>query len=285
MSAEPIHTQKVKRPMLRHFGGKWQLRHWIIEHLPDHNFYAEPYAGAASILLAKDPAPGGEIINDLNREVINLFRIMRDNLAADELVRRLSWTPYAARELKLALEWSDDRIEQARRLLVRSFMGIETVGIDSTGKTGFRMGNVNLDRLDQSGTRTFRNCAKDWSNWKSHIESIRTRLHDVMIYERDALEFIELMNSKECLLYVDPPYHPETRSSTKYRCDLSAEDHSNLIEVLLGTNSMVVLSGYDHADYRRLEHFGWRKVVKKYRANMSTTPRNEVLWIKVRRVE
>lgn len=270
------------RPLLRYFGGKWQLRNWIIEHLPPHQFYAEPFAGAASVLLGKEPAPGGEIINDLNSDVVNLFRVMQDAQQSAELIRRLDWTPYAHAELKLSWNPSEDPIEKARRMLIRSFMGIETSGGNGT-KSGFRMGNVDLKRFDQDGKRTFRNCAKDWSNWKDQIEMIRERLSLVMIYEMDALDFIRLMDSENCLLYVDPPYHHDTRSSTRYAVEF--EEHKALISRLLACESMVVLSGYQCPEYERLESSGWNRVEKDYRANMSVKRRKECLWISPNAVE
>jgi DNA adenine methylase len=264
------------RPLLRYFGGKWQLRHWIIAHLPEHKFYAEPFAGAASVLLAKTPAPGGEIINDLNRETINLFRVMQDVEQAAELKRRLEWTPYAQAELVIAASPSDDAVERARRLLIRSFMGIEGSGL--VGRvSGFRMGSVDLRRLDQDGKRTFRNCANDWTSWKAAMELIRDRLSGVMIYERDALEFIEMMDSVDCLLYVDPPYHHEARSGTRYAVEFSR--HAELVTLLTKVSAMVVISGYECPEYAGLEQAGWRKVQKDYRANMSKRRRTECLWI------
>jgi DNA adenine methylase len=264
------------RPLLRYFGGKWQLRHWIIKHLPPHKFYAEPFAGAASVLLAKPPAPGGEIINDLNREMINLFRVMQCREAANELERRLEWTPYARAELSIAALPSDDPVERARRMLIRSFMGIEGSGL--VGRvSGFRMGSVDLRRLDQDGKRTFRNCAHDWTSWKGAIGLIRDRLSTVMIYERDALEFIAMMDSQECLLYVDPPYHHEARSGTRYAVEFSG--HAELVTLLVKASSMVVLSGYECSEYTPLQEAGWRVVRKDYRANMSLRRRTECLWI------
>lgn len=274
---------KPKRPLLRYFGGKWQLRHWIIEHFPDHKFYAEPFAGAASVLLAKDPAPGGEIINDLNRDIVNLFQVMRDKEMGDELERRLSWVPYAKAELELSREPAADRIDQALKLCVRSFMGIEVAGITPNlgGKpkgTSLRMGNVSLQNFDKEGQRTFRNCAKDWNNWKDALWAIRERLSHVMIYERDAFEFMRMMDSPETLLYVDPPYCHGTRSSTRYSVDFN--DHHKLVDTLLDLKAKIVLSGYPCAAYTCLEEiFGWKVVRKDYRANMSLDRRTECLWI------
>jgi len=266
---------KVKRPLLRFFGGKWQLRHWIISHLPPHRFYAEPFAGAASVLLGKEPAPKGEIINDLNADVVNLFRVMQDATKAAELMRRLEWTPYAKGELMASREPTEDAVERARRMVVRSFMGIEVAGVRGSA-SGFRMGNVDLSRLDQDGKRPFRNCARDWSNWKAQLAVIRERLAEVMIYERDAIEFIDLMDHAECLLYVDPPYHHGTRSATRYAVEFT--DHNTLVERLLACNAMVVLSGYACDEYAPLEAAGWERIEKDYRANMSRTRRTECLW-------
>lgn len=275
-------SAKVTRPLLRYFGGKFQLRHWIISHLPEHRFYAEPFAGAASVLLAKPPAPKGEIINDLNGDTVNLFRVMRDPAQAAELRWLLGLTPYALAELELAREPAQDPVERARRLLVRSFFSIELSGTRGT-KSGFRMQNVDLRRRDYVGNRTFRNCAKDWANWRESMAAITSRLAGVMIYDKDAMEFIDLMDAPDCLLYVDPPYHLATRTrahgGSRYAVEFSPEEHGRLVERLIACHAMVVLSGYPHDDYAPLEAAGWRKVERDYRANMSDAPRTECLWI------
>jgi DNA adenine methylase len=271
-----------KRPLLRYFGGKFQLRHWIVEHLPPHQFYAEPFAGAASVLMAKPIAEKGEIINDMNQEVTNLFRVMQGRESSQELIRKLKWTPYSQLELENAYKPIDDPVERARRIIVRSFMGITIAGTTAQ-KGSFRMGNVDLKREDREGKRTFRNCAADWRNWRECLETIRDRLSQVMIYERDALEFIDLMDSRECLLYLDPPYFHGKRSNTRYQVEFTdrngVERHSEMVDRLLRCEAKVVLSGYACEPYARLEDAGWERVDKDYRANLSETRRTESLWI------
>lgn len=154
------------------------------------------------------------------------------------------------------------------------------VGVSVSGireNSGFRMGNVTLMTYDQEGKRTFRNCAKDWFGWKENLVNIRDRLANVMVYSMDAVRFIELMDSPECLLYVDPPYIHQTRSDTRYKIELPC--HQELITTLLKTKSKVVLSGYENEDYECFEFMGWKKVSKKSRANMSLNDRTEYLWI------
>jgi DNA adenine methylase len=101
-----------------------------------------------------------------------------------------------------------------------------------------------------------------------------------MIYERDALDFFALMDSPDCLQYIDPPYHHGTRSAYRYKVEFGPERHVALVARLLAAKCKVVLSGYDCAEYRPLELAGWKKVSWKSRANMSRTTREECLWIK-----
>lgn len=271
---------KVTRPLLRYFGGKWQLKHWIISHFPKHRIYGEPFAGAASVLLAKAPAPEGEILNDLNKDLINLFRVMQDDELSKHLERKLAWTPYAKEELELSRQPCQEPVERARRMVIRSFMGIEVAGTRGTN-SGFRMGNVDLRRRDLVGKRTFRNTGRDWKNWKEALPLIRNRLAGVMIYEKDALEFMRMMDAPDCLLYVDPPYHLDTRTrehgGTRYAVEF--DQHRELVATCLKSSAMIVLSAYPHRSYGPLELCGWRRVEKDYRANMSLKRRTECLWI------
>src|SRR4051812_1578874 len=110
------------RPVLRYHGGKWRIAPWIIEHFPPHLMYVEPFAGAASVLLRK-PRVDFEVYNDLDTDVVNVFRVLRDPAAASQLAEQLSLTPWSRREFEVSYEISDDPVERARRTLIRSFMG------------------------------------------------------------------------------------------------------------------------------------------------------------------
>jgi DNA adenine methylase len=108
------------RPILRYHGGKWKIADWIIEHLPRHRTYVEPFGGAASVLIKK-PRAYAEVYNDLDGEIVNLFCVARDR--GEELARAVELTPYARDEFYQSFLPSDDPLEQARRTVLRSFAG------------------------------------------------------------------------------------------------------------------------------------------------------------------
>lgn len=123
----------LTRPVMRYHGGKWMLAPWIIEHFPPHRIYTEAYGGAASVLMRKPRAKLVEVYNDLDGEIVSLFRLLRDPDTAGALARLLEATPFAREEFALSYEACEDALEQARRTLVRSFMGF---GSDSaSGRT------------------------------------------------------------------------------------------------------------------------------------------------------
>lgn len=130
---------QVTRPALRYHGGKFRLAPWIISFFPEHDVYVEPFGGAASVLLQKKPAKS-EVYNDIADEIVNVFRVLRDPAQAARLARMVELTPFARTEFELSYELSDDPIEQARRTVVRSFMGHGGGAVYSKHATGFRTG-------------------------------------------------------------------------------------------------------------------------------------------------
>lgn len=260
-----------QRPVLRWHGGKWLLAPWIIGHFPRHRIYVEPFGGAASVLLRK-PRAYAEVYNDLDSDLVNLFRILRGPDAA-RLCEQLALTPFARAEFAAAYEMSDEPVERARRLIIRSMMGFGNTG--ALGRsTGFRSDS------NKSGTTP----AHDWANYPALLPDIVARLAGVVIESRDAVAVMRQHDRADALHYVDPPYVHETRSAGnpycakhKYRHELTDADHLALLEALRGLTGMVVLSGYPCALYdQQLD--GWLRAERAALAD-GARERTEVLWI------
>lgn len=266
------------RPVLRWHGGKWRLAPWVISHFPPHRIYVEPFGGAASVLMRKSRVYA-EIYNDLDDEVVALFRILRDAEAGTELARQLRATPFSRSEFRTAYEVTDDPMERARRLVVRAFMGFGSNAHASQHKghrsTGFR-GNSS-----RSGTTP----AHDWRNYPDCLASFIQRLAGVVIECRDARDVMLAHDGPDTLHYVDPPYLPETRAKGNrydlawrmYRHELSRDDHAALLAFLRGLSGMVVLSGYPDPLYDEALH-GWLRVEREAFADGARL-RTEVLWV------
>src|SRR5690606_38406754 len=133
---------KPKRPVVRYHGGKWTLAPWLISHFPQHRIYVEPFCGGASVLMRK-PRVYSECINDLNGEMVNLFRVLRDESQALRLQRALYFTPFARDEFFEAYQSATDPVETARRTIVKAFMGFGSAAITSVSAraAGFRPGS------------------------------------------------------------------------------------------------------------------------------------------------
>lgn len=265
------------RPVLRWHGGKCLLAPWIISYFPPHRIYVEPFGGAASVLLRK-PRAYAEVYNDLDDDVVNLFRVLQDCDDAAELVRKLELTPFARAEFELGWDATQDRIEQARRLIIRSFMGFGSNAHSDLGKghhtTGFRSDS------NKSGSTP----AHDWHRYPAALGGIVERLRGVVIERRPAVQVMQTHDRKEVLHYVDPPYVHETRNRRnpydpkhQYRHEMSDADHGLLLETLRGLVGMVVLSGYPHPLYDAALS-DWRRVEREALAD-GARPRTEVLWI------
>jgi len=264
-----------KRPALRWHGGKWRLAPWILGHFPKHRVYVEPFGGGASVLLRK-PRSHGEIYNDLDECVVNLFSVIRDPASAARLVELLRLTPFARREFERAYEVSDDPVEEARRLLVRSYMGFGSDAPNRNLRTGFRSNSNRSNTLP----------AHDWANYPDSLRAISERFRAVVVECRDGTEIMAQHDSPATLHYVDPPYMPATRSPKArrgkeryhaYAHEMTVEDHVRLLDALRGLDGMVILSGYPSATYDAALA-GWARREKVALAD-GAQPRIECLWL------
>jgi DNA adenine methylase len=258
----------MKRPVMRYPGGKYKMAAWIISHFPPHGLYCEPYGGGGSVLMRKQRSQG-EIYNDLDGDIVNVFRVLRNAKQAKELERLCRLTPFAYEEYKLAYEPCEDVVERARRVIFRSFASIGSDGV-SRRNSGFR----GLKNNETNVT-----AAQEWSRWPDAIDAFVARLQNVLIEHRDAARLFDLYDRPETLFYVDPPYVMSTRSksSVLYSNELNDDQHTKLAERLRSLRGMVVLSGYSSALYDGL-YSGWQKVSKKSTAQ-NGKGRVECLWL------
>jgi DNA adenine methylase len=259
------------RPVLRWHGGKYLLAERIMRFFPPHRIYTEAFGGAASILLQK-PRAYGEIYNDLDDQVVGLFRVLQDRAQSARLIELLRLTPFARREFQIAYDFTDDPIEAARRLVIRSFMGFGSNAHSCAARghrsTGFRSNS------NRSGTTP----AQDWANYPDALPEIIARLTGVVIESRDAVQILQRHDGPRTLHYVDPPYLQETRRREHmYRHELSRSGHIKLLAALRKLSGMVVLSGYADPLYdKRLK--GWKRIEIPAYAD-GARPRVEIVWL------
>lgn len=263
-------TETPSRALLRYFGGKWAIAPWVIAHLPPHRIYVEPFGGAASILLRK-PRSKIEVYNDLDDEIVGIFRVVQDPTMCQLLMRRLRRTPYARREFELAFQGSTDQIIRAQRAIVRAYQSFHHGSLFNPKKTTF------ADARHRTGGSSK---ASEWRNYPRSLVAISHRLHGVIIECRAAQEVIRAQDTAATLFFVDPPYMPATRSKLGYRHEMTTDEHVGLLQQLLDVRGMVVIAGYPSEVYDEML-VGWTRVQRQHYAAAGKGPqaRSEVLWI------
>ena len=260
-------TPTCTRPLLRYFGGKWMSAPHIISHMPPHRVYVELYGGAASVLLRKRRSYA-EVYNDLDGEIVNLFRVLRSD-DADRLVELIELTPFSRDEYMATAQMANCPIEQARQTIVRSFMGFGSNALNRDGAmSGFR-NNVNGRNAPPSA---------DWRNYPTALRTIIDRLRGVTIENKPATDLVDCYDTPDTLFYVDPPYLHETRETTNgYNHEMSNDEHGEMIARLCDVEGKVMLSGYASDMYSDLLS-DWRCVSWSANAD-GARKRTECLWL------
>lgn len=249
------------KSVLKYPGAKNRLAPWIIQYIPEHDVYLEPFAGSLAVLFNKERSHI-ETVNDLDEEIVNFFMVLRDQ--KEKLQQLISLTPFSRKEYQMAYEPATDSAERARRFAVKCWMGF---GCGNLYQNGFK-----------SGQQTHSpNPAKAWSELPETIEFAAERLKGVQIECLPAVELIKRYDTKDVFIYADPPYLHGTRKNYLYKHEMKDSDHEELLEVLKNHPGKVLLSGYDNDLYTDVLS-GWTKVHKDTRAEHGLK-RTETLWM------
>ncbi|MEX2620259.1 MAG: DNA adenine methylase [Egibacteraceae bacterium] len=260
------------RPPVSYYGGKSRLAGWVASLLPPHRVYLEPFAGSCAVLLAK-PCASHEIINDLDGDVVNFFRCLRDHEV--ELERLCRLTPYAREEFDAAdLTDAVDDLERARRWWVRATQSI----------------NAQVTAHKSFSVSTSRGSGHAWHTLTlvARFAAVAARIRTAVIECRPAVEVIAKHAGPDTVVYADPPYLAATRSmlgrkTREYTHEYASEsDHRTLAEVLHATPAAVLLSGYPSPLYDEL-YAGWQGVERRvHRPSSNAGGRDvralEVVW-------
>ena len=277
------------RSPVRWYGGKGNMVAKLMQHVPlGGKPYCEPYMGGASLFFARPPAPV-EVLNDLNDDLVTLFRCLQDKASLEELTHRMRFTLYSRAEFGKALEvLKDDSappVMRAWAMLVAQNQGFSG--------NAFTLGNWGRVFVSSGGMAHTTN---RWLMRLSMLEDWHKRLLMAQIDNRDALEVIRYWDNPEAVFYVDPPYHAETRvDKSVYASEPDHDHHVALVETLLACKGFVALSGYDHPVYQPLEEAGWTRIefetachaagrvrgskLRGEGAALQHAKRTEVLWI------
>jgi len=160
----PIQGLSRKRTILfGWYGGKFSHLDWLLPLLPCAHHYVEPFAGSAAVLINRAPSPV-ETYNDLDGEVVNFFRMLREHQG--ELIRHLAWSPVSREEFALActLDPEASPFERARRFYIRARQ--VRSGLAQTATVGRWANCKNTSRSGMAGT------VSRWLNGISAISSL-----------------------------------------------------------------------------------------------------------------
>jgi DNA adenine methylase len=207
------------------------------------------------VLLNRRPSPV-ETYNDIDGEVVNFFRVLREDKAA--LVEAIGLTPFSREEFYHAVSLNGNAkslsgIERARLFFIRARQA--RTGLAQTASLGRWANCKNTSRSGMSGVV---------SRWLGSIEDlpdIADRLLRVQIENRPALEVVKLYDNPNTLFYCDPPYVHATRGDSKaYGFEMTDVDHGEFANAVSKCSGKVAVSGYRcelmdglFRDWRRVE--------------------------------
>lgn len=259
--------------ILKYPGSKWNIANQLVALIPEHHSYVEPFAGSLAVLFNKSPS-AIETINDLDYDVVNLFRCIQED--AEKLSRLVMTTPYSRQMYEESYKMDPvvemllgaERYHKACQFLIRCWQGY-----------GFRTNGSKVGWKNDVQGRERAYALWSWYRLPEWIVDVAERLRMVQIENRPALEVIKRFDFENVFMYLDPPYLFQTRSGgqKQYKHEMTDVDHEELLKVISESKARIMISGYESEMYNDYLS-GWYKEKFTSCAEHSGR-RTEVIWM------
>lgn len=257
--SSPNQNHKRLNSPFKWVGGKSRLRKYIIELLPSHTCYVEPFAGAAWVLFGKPPSDV-EVINDIDQDLINFFRVVKHK--PEELVRSFEWELVSRAEFERLASLDSASLTDVQRahrfyyLIMAGWGGELHYPRFQTSITDGGHGNRLIGALE---------------TLRKRLEPIHNRLQTVIIENLDWKKCVDRYDREGTVMYVDPPY-PGNKVNYAHNMR-NWEAHHELTERLEKASCLWILSTYDTPEMHDL--FSEYKITKiRSSSGMNTKKRS-----------
>ena len=220
----------MAHPIIPWPGGKRRLLRHLLSEIPDHTCYAEVFAGGAALLLAKAPS-AAEVLNDLDGELVRLYRCVQHHL--DELVRQFRWSLVSREMFRWTQLQRPETLTDIQRAARFYYMQRTAWGGKAAGRT-FGISATSPPRLN------LLRMEEDLS--QAHI-----RLSRVTVEHLPWRQCIERYDRPGTLFFLDPPYW----QTEGYGIEFGREQYDELAATMRGLQGKAILTINDHPAMRQ----------------------------------
>jgi DNA adenine methylase len=259
---------------IKYFGGKGNMFNDIIKYFPKpdtYNTYIEPFGGSYSIGLRLNPVPPNEVYNDLEQNVYSLYKVISDNELFVKFKEKCDLFPYS----EDFREEFRGKLKEELDILDRAFYYFYVNRTSHNGVGGFSMNLIPRRNMSKS--------VSDYLSSVDRLEVLHQRLSKIIITNKDGIELIKKYDKPEVLFYHDPPYHHSTRTSARYKVDMTNDKQKEFIDTIISCkNSKHIISGYNCEEYSVLESNGFKRIdfiVNTVDGNKNPKTKTESLWL------
>ena len=228
---EAIEKEPSAKPIVPWTGGKRRLAGQILPLFPKHICYVEPFAGGAALFFLKEPSKA-EVLNDINGELVNLYRVVKNHL--EEFLRQFKW----ALTSRKIYEWSHATppevltdVQRAARFFYIQRLNFAGLPRSRTYACGTRESRaINLLRIEET------------------LSAAHLRLSQANLESLPWEKCVERYDREETFFYMDPPY---LGSSNDYGFDFPPENYQRMAELLGTMKGKAIVSLSDCREVRR----------------------------------